>query len=302
MSPKVSVIILNYHRPDDTIECINSVLASEMKGFSLEVVMVDNSEDRVSYEILRNRYPGLCLIKTPTNLGYAGGNNVGIRHAMESGADYVFILNNDCILEKDTLLKLFESAIRFPDAAIVAPLVCYDDNRSKIDSCGTEMDWLRLHPQEVRYADRNDPSMPDIIDAKIIPGSSLFMRTKILLELGLFNPDFFLIHEDADLCLRSREHGYKNLVITGAIVYHKLSKTLSAYPSLSVYYTIRNFLLLSRMHNDRKGQCVVYGGLLLHLLKKTVLWSWSPAGRQRFRWFLLGIRDYFLNKKGKCPY
>ena len=302
MNPKVFVIILNYHRPDDTIECVNSVLASETKGFSLEIVMVDNSEDNVSYETLRNRYPSLCLIKTPSNLGYAGGNNVGIRHAMESGADYVFILNNDCILEKDTLSKLFESAVRCPDAAIVAPLVCFYDRRSKIDSCGTEMDWLRLHPKEVRYTDRNDPKIPGSIEAKIIPGSALFMRTKILQTLGLFNPDFFLIHEDADLCLRSGEHGYKNLVITNAIVYHKVSRTLNAYPSLSIYYTIRNFLFLSKMHNDREIQCVVYLGLLLHLLKKTALWSWDAAERQKFRWFLLGIRDYFLNKKGKCPY
>ena len=302
MNPKVSVIVLNYHRPEDTIECVNSVLASETKDFSLDVVIVDNSENGVSYEILRSRYPGLCLIKTPSNLGYAEGNNVGIRHALESGADFVFILNNDCILEKDTVLKLFEFANRFPDAAIVAPLVCFYDHRSKIDSCGTEMDWLRLRPKAVRYKDRGDPAIPGVIEAPIIPGSALFLRTKIIQELGLFNPDFFLIHEDADLCLRSREHQYKNLVITNAIVYHKVSRTLKAYPSLSVYYTIRNFLFLSRIHNDRKERCVVYTGLLLQLLKKAATGNWDAAGRQQFRWFLLGVRDYFLNKKGKCSF
>jgi GT2 family glycosyltransferase len=299
MSPKVSVIVLNYHRPDDTIECVNSLLASEAKGFSLEIVMVDNSEDSVSCAVLRSRFPGLRLIKTERNLGYAEGNNVGIRHAIETGADYVFILNNDCVVEKDALTKLFSSANRFADAAIVAPLVCFYDEPSKIDSCGTELDWLRLRPKTVRYKDRSDPAVPDIIKAPIIPGSALFLRKQVLQELGLFNPDFFLIHEDSDLCLRSREHGYKNFVITDAVVYHKLSRTLNAYPSLGVYYSIRNFLFLSDLHNGCWLRCVVYAGLVLQLFKKIATEIWSVAGRQRFRWFLQGVRDYFLKRKGK---
>jgi len=302
MSPKVSVIILNYNRPQDTLECIASVLVSKTQGFSLEIMVIDNSENSDSFQIFKKHYPQLTLIKNESNLGYAEGNNVGIRRALASGADYVFVLNNDCIVEKDTILKLFEATNRFPDAAIVAPLVCFYDQRSRIDSCGTEMDWFRLRPKEVRYKERNDPAIPGVIDAPIIPGSALFLRKQVLQALGMFNLDFFLIHEDADLCLRSCEHGLKNLVITDAVVYHKVSRTLNDYPSLSIYYTIRNFLFLSGIHNGLKTKCVVYLGLLLHFLKKAATLSWDGAGRQRFRWFFLGVRDYFLNKKGKCSF
>lgn len=301
MTFKIAVIILNYNHPEDTLDCLESVFASTLNDFELDPIVVDNSENFHSYQILKERYPKLTLLKNQENLGYAEGNNVGIRYALKSGAECVLILNNDCVLEKDTILKLFESANHFPDAAIVAPLVCFDNYHTKIDSCGTVMDWLRLQPKSARYKNRDDPSIPSVIDAQIIPGSALFLKKKIFEELGLFNPDFFLIHEDADLCLRSRKRNYRNLVITDAIVFHKGSKTLRTYPSLTIYYSIRNFLFLSKMHNDRKRQFLVYVGLVLFFLKKAVSWNWNSIGRQRFRGLVFGIRDYLLNKKGKCP-
>ncbi len=302
MIPKLAVIILNYHRPLDTIECVESVLAAKNDNFSLQVVLVDNSEGNESYQLLHVRYPEIPLLHNENNLGYAEGNNVGIRFALEHSADYVFILNNDCVVEKNALNALIQYAAEFPDAGILAPLVCRYDDRTTVDSCGTSMDWFRLRPRGVCYQTRNDEQLPEVIEVQIIPGSALLLGKKFLSRVGLFDADYFLIHEDADLCLRSLKHGYKNKVLTTAVVYHKISGTFSSYPGFSIYYTIRNFLRLSAAHNSLRLRLVVHVGLLLLSMKKWVTLIGNKANRFKQRCFFLGVWDYFTGKKGACSY
>ena len=186
------------------------------------------------------------------------------------------------------------------DTGILAPLVCRYDDRVTIDSCGTSMDWFRLRPRARQYQTRHDKNLPNIIEAPIIPGSALMLSKKFIDDVDLFNQDYFLIHEDADLCLRSLEHGYKNKVMTSAVVYHKISSTFSSYPGFSIYYSIRNFLRLSAGHNAFPMRLVVYAGLLLLSLKKLILLAPSKDGRLKLRAFFLGVSDYFNGKRGVC--
>ncbi len=302
MIPKVAVIILNYRRPQDTLECIASVLAADTTHFSLQVMPVDNSEGFESAEALRGHYPDLPLLHNPQNLGYAEGNNVGIRQALKQGADYVFILNNDCIIEKNTLNTLIQYAQAHPDTGILAPLVCRYDDRITVDSCGTSMDWLRLRPHTVKYKTRADKNIPPVIEAQIIPGSALLISKKFLNDVGLFDTNYFLIHEDADLCLRGLEHSYQNKVVTTAVVYHKISSTFNSYPGLSIYYSIRNLLHLSGRHNPLPVKMLVFSGFLLLSLKKLALLSWRKDDRLKLRAFFLGAGDYFAGQKGACTH
>src|SRR5262245_60529224 len=110
MPPKVTVVILNYKRAEDTIACVRSVLASGYPDFG--ILLVDNASGDGSAERLAEAFPELPLVRHAENLGYAGGNNAGIRRAFQEGAVYVLVLNNDTIVKPDALRILVETAER----------------------------------------------------------------------------------------------------------------------------------------------------------------------------------------------
>ncbi len=242
-TPKVSVIILNYKGLGDTIECVQAVRRSDYP--SLEIVLVDNASADGSAEALRCRFSGVRFIENRENLGYAGGNNVGIRAAFERGADYVFVLNNEAVPVRNTVSRLVASAEKNPRATILAPQVLFYDHPDTVNSLGTRMDWFRLRPHRGACGQARSASLSALPrEREILPGSALFFTKKLFAEVGLFDERYFLIHEDAELCLRNRRKGHVNLVVPDAVVYHKTSRTLSSYPYLTDYYSLRNFLYL----------------------------------------------------------
>jgi hypothetical protein len=296
--PRVFAVVLNFNRPEDTAECLRSLLGSDYPN--LQVIFVDNASSDDSWKRVSAEFPELFKIRNPENWGYAEGNNVGIRAALERGAEYVLVINNDAIVEKDAIRKLVDAGAANPLAAILAPKICYYDRPEIINSLGTEMDWFRLRPKLGKCGTKNDGSK-EAFQARIIPGSALLLRRRLFDEVGYFEPRFFLIHEDADLCLRNLEQGYQNVVVADAIVYHKLSKTLSAYPFLTQYYSIRNFLYLAEWRAGFGRRALAYFGLLLLTAKKLFAMPFLKGVRRReTAGFFAGARDYLLRRTG--PY
>ncbi len=294
--PKVFVVILNFNRPQDTLECVHSVLESDYLFF--EILIVDNASRDNSPAIFLEHLPDVALLKNSKNLGYAGGNNAGIRQALKQGADYVFVLNNDAIVNVDTIRVLVEIGEERPEATLIAPKVNDYARRNIINSFGTSMDWFRLRPFPGDYDQEDDGRFESVKEAEIIPGAALMMKRRLFEETGLFDESFFLIHEDADLCLRNLKAGFKNIVAPQALVYHKISKTLSAYPEASEYYSVRNFLFLAKFHAGILDLGKVAGGLALLSLKKAAQYPFIPAQRAKIRAFFLGVGDYFKGRGG----
>lgn len=296
MPLKVSVVILNFNRPQDTLECVHSVLESDYPFF--EILVVDNDSHDNSAAIFLEQLPDIALLKNSKNFGYAGGNNAGIRQALKQGADYVFVLNNDAVVNPDTIRLLVETGEERPEATLIAPKVNEYARRNVVNSFGTSMDWFRLRPFRGDYGQEDDGRFESIKEAEIIPGAAFLMKRRLFEETGLFDESFFLIHEDADLCLRNLKAGFKNVVVPQALVYHKISKTLSAYPEASEYYSVRNFLSLAKFHAAplEKGKVAV--GLALLSLKKLAQYPFMPAQRAKIRAFFSGVGDYFKGRSG----
>ncbi len=297
MPPKVLVIILNYKHADDTIECIQSVQKSDYENYDL--LVIDNASEDGSCQKIRSQFPEIRLIENPINLGYAGGNNVGIRHALQKQYDYIFILNNDAIVTSGTLRKLVDVAEKNPNATIVAPKVFFYDQPKIINSFGTRIDWFRLRSHIEAYGHEDNGAFDRIVEKEIIPGAALLLKRELFNDVGLFNEDLFLLHEDADLCLRNRKKGFCNMLVPDAFVYHKISKTLSAYPFLSSYYSVRNMLYLSRWHASLWNRLKCRVGLTLLMIKKCLILCTKPAEKEKVLGFFTGIRDYYLNRVGK---
>jgi hypothetical protein len=240
-SPLVYSIVLNYNNYSDTIETIESVLSLEYDVNS--VLLVENSSDKTIIRKIRTQFPDLAIIENKKNFGYAGGNNIGIQRAIESGADYIFLLNNDVKLEKDVLKKCVSAMENSPGCGACQPIIVTFENVERVWSAGTELyfGYPRLYLKETKLQ-RNG-----IITSPFgLVGCAILFRRTALQQTGLFDESLFLLHEETDWCIRAKQLNFSLLIISNAIVYHKISTTLGMFSKTYLYYIGRNWLLVGK--------------------------------------------------------
>jgi len=242
-SPLVYVIILNYNNLRDTVETIRSVLAMEYDNF--RVLLVENSTDQDVIDAILVEFPDIDILETGRNLGYAGGNNVGILHAMRQEPDYIFVLNNDIGVEPRALATLVHELEAHRDCAACQPLVVYSENPDVIWSAGTKMHlgYPRLYLKNSSRPPGQSGEPPFGL-----VGCALLFRVSALRDVGLFDESLFLMHEETDWCIRAKEMGYSLLLVPGALVHHKVSATLGSLSEAYLYYVARNWVLVAKKH------------------------------------------------------
>ncbi len=296
MNPKIILVVLNWNMPADTIECVESCQKTQYDNF--EVIIVDNGSKDNSVKQFRERFPHIETIANEENLGYAGGNNVGMKRALEKGADWVLLLNNDTTIDPKMLEELAASVRRHPEAGMLAPKVLYYDDRGVINSLGTSMDWLRLRPYIGECNRPDTDAWPETIERDILVGCGLLVKRQLIEKVGMIDEAFFIFHEEADWCFRSRAAGFKNLVVPGAKMYHKASKTMRAFSALTHYYSTRNFLRLTQKNAGPVDRVKVAAGLS-YLSARSAL-RYAAGDKKLPRAFFLGLWDYFTGNTGKC--
>lgn len=299
MSQKVFINILNWNKPIDTIECLES--CKKIRYDNYEVVLIDNHSSDNSVKLFEERFPEITLLKNSRNLGYAGGNNVGIRYALERGTEYVLILNNDIVVEPNILDELVSAMNRSLRAGMAAPKVLYYHDRTLINSLGTSVDWLRLRPRLGECQQRDNGRFSEIVERDVLVGCALFVRRETIERIGLIDEKFFIFHEDADWCYRNLKSGFRNIVVPQAVVYHKGSGTMREFSELTHYYSIRNFLYMAHKNASLRDLTIVYVGLACLILRHGFYALFSDRKERKIsRAFFLGIYDFFKNQMGKC--
>ena len=296
---KVILIVLNWNKPLDTIECVDSCRRIDYDNF--EIVIVDNHSADDSVRLFKERFPDLVVLCNEDNLGYAGGNNVGIRYALSRDADYILLLNNDVVVDRNVLKVLVQTAREFPEAGMLAPKVLFYDDRSAINSLGTRMDWLRLRPFVGEFNEKDEGQFERVQKKDILVGCALFITRRTIDRIGLIDERFFIFHEEADWCFRNLKSGSANLVAPQAVVYHKASKTMREFSALTHYYSIRNFLYLAYKNASPGHWLKTRAGLLFLMGKHLALaLRMNEADRRMARAFFWGVWDYFGGHMGKC--
>jgi len=294
--PFVFLILLNWNGWRDTIECVESCRKLTYPAF--RIVIVDNGSTDGSETILRERFPGIELIQTGSNLGFSGGNNAGIRHALEHGADYVWLLNNDTVVDAGALTALVGAAECDDRIGMIGSKIVYYDNPGLLWYAGALLDPACPHRpahRGLRELDRGQ--YDDAVETGYVTGCSLLARRKMIDEIGLLDDSLFLYFEDADWSARARHAGWRLMYAPASVVRHKESVSAggAASPTL-VYYTARNRLFFVRRNFPAKiGKALLYD-LYEHVLvniKKGRL----PAARAGFR----GVRDFLLGRVGRMP-
>jgi len=248
-SPLVFIIVLNWNGKDDTLECLSSLLKLDYPNF--ETVVVDNGSTDGSEEVIRSLFPKVCFIQTGRNLGYAGGNNVGIMHALAHGADYVWLLNNDTTVDPQALTALVESAAADPRIAFVGSKIYYYDKPDVIWCAGGTIDLTeggRTDHPGMGQEDRGQ--FESISDVGYVTGCSLLASRAAIEAIGLLPEEYFLYFEETDWNLAAQKKGYRTVMAPASHVWHKY-EDVGDYKERFIYYSFRNRIRIVRKYSPR---------------------------------------------------
>ena len=272
----VAIVILNYREIEDTIRLIESLERSHYDNF--KIVVVDNSSPNIEMAELIDNFPQHTIIRTPANLGYAGGNNVGIKYLQQFGFDFVWILNPDTTVEPETLANLARAAAQHQDINIFGSAICYGHRPETVWFAGG---LIQIKPTGFHTCHMYDGCQVDLLPQKIyeadyITGASLFCRIRSFTEVGLIPERYFLYFEETEWCLRAKENNYKLAVVpTSKIYHHKRSQTGGLPTKYYFYYYIRGSVLFMLQYFSSNQE------LVRNSIYEKFIYPWNKKIQQR---------------------
>ncbi|MCP5004007.1 MAG: glycosyltransferase family 2 protein [Planctomycetes bacterium] len=251
ISKKVYIIILNWNGHEDTIECIDSCLNLNYSNFY--VIVIDNHSTDDSVKIIRNKYPDIILLEFSKNLGYGKANNIAIRYAMKNKADYIWLLNNDIVVEENSLEQLVYSYENISGIGLMGTKILNYYDKNVIDYVGGNFNKTN---GSTSHVGRNKHDLGQYDNQEIvtdfITGCSVFSSSDFLNRLGPIPEEYFLYYEDVDWSLRASKMGYIQYVNTKATVLHKCSSTSKRIKGIATFYITRNRLFLLEKYGYEK--------------------------------------------------
>ncbi|UCE26191.1 MAG: glycosyltransferase family 2 protein [Candidatus Coatesbacteria bacterium] len=251
MTPKIYIILVSYNQRSDVERVLNAVNRQTVPPAG--IMLVDNSPGDGTAEMVATDYPRVTLLEPGENLGYAGGNNLGMRKALDEGAEWILLLNTDTEPALDFLEKFWASVEANPGNGAYMPLILYGDGETIWAAIGC-LDPIDLRPRHdlqgfpVSYA-------PDTVrSVGFAVGCALMMPAEVAKETGGFSEEFFMYYEDADLSLRIKALGYETVYVPGASLVHHTPREFNEKfrsPKL-VYYLKRNRLIAISRYSAQK--------------------------------------------------
>ena len=285
--PKIYILILNYNCSQETVELYRNIL--ELYKDEIRILIIDNHSKPSDKDYLKNYIPHSNLILNNENRGYAGGNNVGIDIGLKEKVDYIWILNPDIRLVKDTLPVLLETIKDDPSLAAVGPRILKRENPDVIFTDGEKLLMDEKCSTHQKYHGKSKFEIPATIDYDIdyVDGSCILINAKALSELGNLPEEYFLYFEETDWCYRAKKNGWNLAVNSNANVYNLTSLKKETFH----YYFMRNRLIFSKkFHPNYKEVRRYYVKLLLkEFLNRFQGKYLNPFYRSRVKGLVAGI-------------
>ena len=244
--PLLYVIVLNWNLKEDTLECLGSLFESDFPSF--RVLVVDNASTDGSPEAVRTHFPRAEILVNDENLGFAAGNNIGIAYALEHGAEYVLILNNDTVVDRDLLTRLMETAQAHPEAGILGPAILYYEDRNRVWHLGDRIHPLLPVPVSICRNQREGRLPREPFSVDYVSGCGMLVKAEVFATIGAFDARYSLYYEDADFCRRAREAGFGILAVPQARMWHKVSRSARRELALTRYQKGKNRARFYRCH------------------------------------------------------
>lgn len=300
----VFISILNFNGNSNTLDCVESLRKINASNFKLTILVTDNgSSEKLSLRDESSQKNKIKIIKNEKNLGFSGGHNVAIRHAVNNGADYVLILNNDTYVHEDFLKELLEIARDNNEIGILSPKIYFapgfefhkeryrEKHLGKVFwYAGGEMDWGNVigHHRGVDQVDAGQ--FDEVSETEIATGCCMLIKKEVFDRIGVFDDKYFLYYEDADLCLRAKNNNFKIMFVPRSIIWHKNAGSAGGSGSvLQDYYITRNRLLFGFKFASIRSKAALFRESICLIFK----------GR---KWQKQGVLDFYLGRFGKGSY
>lgn len=296
----VFVIILNWNGRKDTLECLFSLKRMKLlRDLEVTYVVVDNGSSDGSVKSIKTKFKDVIVLQNRENLGFVGGNNVGLRYALEKNADWVLILNNDTQVDSRLIDRLLGEALEGKEIGIVVPKIYFapgfEFHKHRYKSteigrvfwyAGGKIDWSNVFGVNRGVDEVDSEQYEKSEEVEFASGACMLLKRTMLEKVGLFDERYFMYFEDVDLSVRAKRRGWKIMYEPKAIVWHKVARSSAIGGNLNDYFITRNRLLF--------GMCWAPTRAKFALLRESI--RTLTGGRE---WQKRGIKDFLFGRFGK---
>lgn len=298
----IIIVIVNYNNYLDTIGCIDSILKSVTR-LHYAIIVVDNNSTNDSVERIHEycNDKNITLIQSSENNGYCAGNNIGIKYTLENfDTKYIWILNPDTLVDKFCMQNLFDYAELKNDLGILGCKLIYYPEVEFLQAFGggnfgIQRSGLLAPSKHIYHLCPSNIALPSEVSLDLIIGASMFIPRRIFETCGLMEESFFLYSDENEFCLRVLQHGYKHYAISNAVVFHKEGWRQKDQKLMTIYYTKRNSLYMTKKLFPR----YLKRNLFFSFFSKTLFMYVIKRQWIALRLYLKGVVDFKKGITGK---
>jgi GT2 family glycosyltransferase len=293
---RIATIIVTWNQTALTLECLTTLAAANVP--LVDTWVVDNGSEPAAFPEIAAHFPAVQHVRLERNRGFAGGCNAGAQAAIAAGVEALFLLNNDALVEPDTLPVLEAALWADPRAAAVAPKVYYYNTAKTIQSVGLQVDPDSGQARMLGGNTTDQGQYDQPADRDALFGCALLVRAEAWQRVGGFWEPFFSYAEEIDWCLRARRLGWRLRYIPDAVVWHRTSSTLGWNSPLKAYLIARNQLYLRQRH--RRSGWRSYWGLAyaLYIFGRTIAHYLRTGQRAQAQAVTIAVWDYLHRRTG----
>lgn len=291
---RLSIITVNYNGFNDTCELIDSIPFND----DLEVIVVDNASTKDEAKALHEKYPQIKVIKSEKNLGFSGGNNLGIKAAR---GQHILLINNDTILkgtddEKWQSLQTLMSRLENAKVGVVCPKIRFTWGNQPIQFTGyTPLSPITVRNQSIGFNEQDRGQYKSAHPTPYAHGAAMMLKREVIDEVGLMPECYFLYYEELDWSMMITRAGYEIWYDPACTVFHKESQTTGQNSPLRTYYITRNRLILVKRNWNGLNKYAAYSYLLFIVSSKDIL-KYTFQGKWNLtRSVVRGVRDFIFN-------
>ncbi len=243
--PHVGVVIVNWNLKDSLRETLRSFRKVNYPG--LQIVVSDNASTDGSQDMVRTEFPEVVLLTREKGLGYAKGASIGLEYLSDK-TKYIFSTTNDVEVDPEMINQLVDYAEHHPEVGVVGTKILFFDRPQKIWHAGGVINAVHGHPRHLGWERNDHPRYNHIRECDFVTGCGFLLRSEALRKAGYFKEDLVFYAEDAELCYRIRENGYRIMYLPTARMWHKVETTLAKNRAVQLQYSTRNSLYLIKRH------------------------------------------------------
>jgi len=298
--PLVFIVVLNWNSAELITECIKSLL--QLAYSSYEIVVVDDCSTDGSDEEVRTRFPDIKHLRTSENIGFAGANNLGISYSLVNGAEYIWLLNNDTVVDKYALIHLVNLSLSDSAIGMVGSKIFYYDEPGVLWCAGGKFDAEKGGITSlIGWGQKDIGQFDDVLDVDFVNACSLLVKKTVIEKIGPMPEEYFLYFEETEWNYTAHQVGIRTVVAQNSMIWHKV-KRKDEYLVRFVYYMTRNrFLLINKIYPNAIIPCIKYqfteGRKLLSGFYKNK--EYIKLSRFTYVLVLAWLHGLVLNKKGK---